>query len=263
MKRTVSVLCVLMLLLSISAAAFADSAVDTIMTAGTTQAFTDEPVAEDDLQTILQAGLASESAINQQPWHFVVVSDKDVMKDLSGGGMPMGGARPEMPAGAVPGNGMPEGMPEGGPAMPDGKNMPAAPMAAGGAKAALGDSPIAILVYMDLGTPSPDPSFDCGLAVQNMYIAANSLGYGAKVISSPTMVLNGERHDDICTEFGLDTSLQAVAVLLIGKADESVDASSGQAFVPILTARSQGSDNPEEKQNTAIGQEVALDHDDG
>ena len=231
MKRTISVLCALMLLLSISAAAFADGAVDTIMTAGTTQAFTDEPVAEEDLQAILKAGLAAESAINQQPWHFVVISDKDVMKDLSGGGMPMqGGGRPEMPAGAAPG-GMPEempaGMPEGGPAMPDGKDMPAMPMGAGGAKAALGDSPVAILVYMDKGTPSPDPSFDCGLAVQNMYIAANSLGYGAKVISSPTMVLNGERHDEICEEFGIDTSLQAVAVLLIGKADESIDGSSG------------------------------------
>ena len=218
MKRTISVLCALMLLLSISAAAFADGAVDTIMTAGTTQAFTDEPVAEEDLQAILKAGLAAESAINQQPWHFVVISDKDVMKDLSGGGMPMqGGGRPEMPA----------GMPEGGSAMPDGKDMPAMPMGAGGAKAALGDSPVAILVYMDKGTPSPDPSFDCGLAVQNMYIAANSLGYGAKVISSPTMVLNGERHDEICEEFGIDTSLQAVAVLLIGKADESIDGSSG------------------------------------
>jgi len=238
MKRTVSVLCALMLLLSISAAAFADSTVDTIMTAGTTQAFTDEPVAEEDLQAILKAGLAAESAINQQPWHFVVVTDKDAMSGLSGGGMPMpGGGRPEMPAGGAPGGmpegmpeGMPAGMPEGGPAMPDGKDMPAMPMGAGGAKAALGDSPVAVLVYMDPATASPEPAFDCGLAVQNMYIAANSLGYGAKVISSPTMVLNGERHDEICAEFGLDTSLQAVAVLLIGKTDESVDGASGASI---------------------------------
>ena len=44
--------------------------IDTIMTAGTTQAFSDEPVPAEDIQTILLAGLASESAINQQPWFF-------------------------------------------------------------------------------------------------------------------------------------------------------------------------------------------------
>ena len=54
MKRTISVLCALMLLSCLSAAAFADTAVDTIMTAGTTQAFTDEPVSEADVQTILR-----------------------------------------------------------------------------------------------------------------------------------------------------------------------------------------------------------------
>jgi nitroreductase len=76
---------------------------------------------------------------------------------------------------------------------------------------------------MDESSKSPNPNFDCGLAVQNMYIAAVSLGYGAKVISSPTMTLNGENHDQICEELGIDPSLTAVAVLLIGKADEGVD----------------------------------------
>jgi hypothetical protein len=97
----------------------------------------------------------------------------------------------------------------------------------GGAKAALGDSPLAIIVYMDENTSSPNPNFDCGLAVQNMYIAAASLGYGVKIISSPTMSLNGENHDQICEKLGVDTSLTAVAVLLVGKADQTVDGVSG------------------------------------
>lgn len=66
--------------------------------------------------------------------------------------------------------------------------------------------------------------YDCGLATQNMVIAAASLGYGVKIVSSPTMTLNGNDHDAICEKLGVDKSMQAVAVLLIGHADESTDA---------------------------------------
>ena len=43
---------VLILALLVSSCAVADSTVDTIMTAGTTQAFSDEAVSKDDLTTI-------------------------------------------------------------------------------------------------------------------------------------------------------------------------------------------------------------------
>ena len=203
--------------------------IDTIMNAGTTQAFTDEEVPEEDIQTILQAGLAAESAINQQPWYFVAITDKAVMDELSssfGGGMP-GGAMPGSPQGGD----MPV-FPQGGdmPQVPQGGGTPGgAPsfMGGGSAKAGLGSSPLAIIIYKDKNTSSPDPDFDCGLAVQNMYIAASALGYGVKLVSSPTMTLNGANHDQICEKLGIDTSLSAVAVLLIGKADDTIDGVSG------------------------------------
>ena len=236
MKKFALISALLLLFTCVSPVAFAEvSTVDTILTAGTTQAFTDEAVLDEDIQTILQAGLASESAINQQPWYFVAVTDRTVMGELSGSGAmpPMGGAMPDAPKGDPPTGDAPMGGAPMGDAPADGapmgnapKDMPA-PMAAGGAKAALGDSPLAILVYMDGSSKSPNPNFDCGLAVQNMYIAAVSLGYGAKVISSPTMTLNGEKHDQICEELGIDPSFTAVAVLLVGKADVTVDGVSG------------------------------------
>ena len=155
--------------------------------------------------------------------------------DFSKGGempdFPKDGEMPDFPKDGempeFPGNGEKPDFPQSGekPAAPQG-GAPAA-MSGGGAKAALGDSPLAIIVYMDESTSSPNPAFDCGLAVQNMYIAAASLGYGAKIISSPTMSLNGENHDQICEKLGVDTSLTAVAVLLVGKADQTVDGVSG------------------------------------
>ena len=83
-----------------SAAALADSAVvDTIMNVGTTQAFTDDPVPAEDLETILRAGLAAESAINQQPWFFVAITNQDLLQELGGSG---GGFAPSSGAGTQP-----------------------------------------------------------------------------------------------------------------------------------------------------------------
>ena len=212
---------VLSLLTSAVPAAFAETTVDTIMTVGTTQAFTDEKVPEEDIRTILQAGLAAESAINQQPWFFVALTDQEVMKEISGSGMSFGAP------GGAPG-GAPSGAPGAAPGKMDGKEPPKGdmPPMATGAKASVGDSPLAILVYVNEKSMSPNPSFDCGLAVQNMYLAAASLGYGAKVVSSPTNALNGEKHDEFCEKFGVDPEMKAVAVLLVGKADLSADATS-------------------------------------
>jgi len=57
-----------------------------------------------------------------------------------------------------------------------------------------------------------------------MVIAASALGYGTKIISSPTMTLNGADHDALCEKLGVDPALNAVAVLLVGKPDTAVDA---------------------------------------
>ena len=86
---------------------------------------------------------------------------------------------------------------------------------------------VILLISLTACGSSPDPDFDCGLAVQNMYIAAASLGYGVKVISSPAMSLNGPNHDQICEKLGVKPSMTAVAVVLVGKPDSSVDSVSG------------------------------------
>ena len=236
-KQLVPLAMVLLLVFSLATAG-AESAVDTILTTGTTQAFSSEAVPEEDIQTILQAGVSTASAINQQPWYFVAITNQDVMKEIGGSGMSFGGKPGAAPEGMTPPDGAgapPAGeKPEGGmPAMP---SMPAG--AGGGAKASLGDSPLAIIVYMNTASKSPAPEYDCGLATQNMVIAASALGYGVKIVSSPTMSLNGDKHDEICEKLGVDTSLKAVAVLLIGKADEAVDGVSSASVREAVESKS-------------------------
>ena len=235
----------LVLALFTASSAMGETAADVIMNIGTTQAFTDEAVSDEDLTVILEAGLAAASAINQQPWYFVALKNQELMDEIAGSGMSFG-----PPAGAGQGaEGAPKDAPEGGevpaspeggeaPAVPEGSEasaapeesdapaFPAAPAASGSAKAGLGDSPVAIIVFRNDGSKSPNADFDCGLATQNMAIAAASLGYGVKIVSSPTMALNGQNHDALCEKLGVDPAMQAVAVVLIGYADSEVDASS-------------------------------------
>ena len=45
--------------------------------------YTGEPIAKEDLTSLLEAGMAAPSASNQKPWHFVTVTDADKLKALA------------------------------------------------------------------------------------------------------------------------------------------------------------------------------------
>jgi nitroreductase len=49
------------------------------------RAYTDEPVPQEKLQKILEAGRLAPSARNTEPWHFIVVTDSEKRKILSKG----------------------------------------------------------------------------------------------------------------------------------------------------------------------------------
>jgi nitroreductase len=47
--------------------------------------FTGEPVSKEDLQIIIKAGMAAPSAVDYQPWDFIVVTKKDLLNKLADG----------------------------------------------------------------------------------------------------------------------------------------------------------------------------------
>ncbi len=159
----------------------------------TFQSFKDEAVLQSDIEKIVNAGINAQSAINRQPWHFSVVTHKDLLKEI-GGKMKM----PKMP---------PKGM--------DAPPAPPAGAPATGAKAGIGDAPLVIIVSAKDGS-----DLDAGLAAQLMTVEASLLGYGTKIISSPTMVLNGEEKAHYQEVLGIPSDMSAKAVILIGKYDE-------------------------------------------
>ena len=64
----------------------APSAIDTIMTRASIRSFTGEPVSREQLETILKAGMAAPSAINIQPWRFVVLTERERIDAIFGEG---------------------------------------------------------------------------------------------------------------------------------------------------------------------------------
>jgi nitroreductase len=52
-------------------------AIETLLTRRSVRHFTDQPVTEDQIQTLLRAAMHAPSACNQQPWHFIVITSRD------------------------------------------------------------------------------------------------------------------------------------------------------------------------------------------
>jgi nitroreductase len=78
---------------------------------------------------------------------------------------------------------------------------------------------LVIISGLDSGQQGGSVDYDCGLATQNMYIAAQSLGLGAHIYWSPLGNINSKKE-----AFGVPEGYRAVTVLRIGNVDKSVDA---------------------------------------
>ena len=64
----------------------APSALDVIMTRTSIRSYTGGEVTREQLETILKAGMAAPTAMNGQPWRFVVVTDKEVIANVFASG---------------------------------------------------------------------------------------------------------------------------------------------------------------------------------
>ena len=104
-KQWIAILCVLAIVLTAGGAAFAsgeasgasqtrgdvmdvtepETAADYIMGAFSCKSFNGEPVTDEVLEEILRAGIMAPSAINGQPWQFIVVKNEEAKAKLVNG----------------------------------------------------------------------------------------------------------------------------------------------------------------------------------
>jgi nitroreductase len=128
-----------------------------------------EKITEDELNSILQAGVRSPSARNGQPWHFTVVREnialaKEIISNISEGNV------------------------------------------------------IIVISGEDAGN-NKAVVLDCGLAVENVYLAAQALGLGSRIYTGPIDTVNAKHRESL----GLPEGYSAVALVRVGKI-EPVDA---------------------------------------
>ena len=56
---------------------------DVIFERRSIRSYTGEPVSQEDLRLILKAGMAAPSARNSRPWEFIVIQNRDMLKEMS------------------------------------------------------------------------------------------------------------------------------------------------------------------------------------
>ena len=61
-----------------------NAAIETIMTRTSIRSYTDRVVSDDTVEMLLRAGMAAPTAVNAQPWHFVVVNERTKLDELAG-----------------------------------------------------------------------------------------------------------------------------------------------------------------------------------
>lgn len=60
------------------------AAIENIMTRTSIRQYKDQPVEQEKIDIMLKAAMAAPTAVNLQPWHFIVINDKNTLKLLSG-----------------------------------------------------------------------------------------------------------------------------------------------------------------------------------
>jgi nitroreductase len=60
-------------------------ALENIMTRRSVRSFTDQPISDQDLETILRAGMAGPCCVNARDWQFLVTRDRAVLNEMADG----------------------------------------------------------------------------------------------------------------------------------------------------------------------------------
>ena len=58
---------------------------ETIFSRVSTRQYSDRPISDEDLHTILKAGMSGPSCLNSRDWSFIVVRDKDTLNKMADG----------------------------------------------------------------------------------------------------------------------------------------------------------------------------------
>ena len=155
--------------------------------------FSDTPLTDEQVKAITNAALASPSAINLQPWHIIVITDKGLIEELDAEGMVILSAAEDK-------SGYERVMSRGG--------------------KMFYNAPCMFLVVSD---GSHYATIDSGILSQSVALAAHSLGLGSVICAMAGIPFKGERGDELKKRFGFPEGYGFEISILVGTANSGKD----------------------------------------
>ena len=165
----------------------------TILNRRSIRSYKQDQIKEAELQTIIEAGKFAPSAMNQQPWHFVVVQNKEMLQKIND------------TCKVVFANS-------------DNEHIKA--RAKAGNSSAFYNAPTFIIVFGD--EKAAAPLNDGTLALGNMFLAAESLGIGSCWIHAMSFVFAAEEGNTLKQDLGVPEGYISIGAAAFGyKASDS------------------------------------------
>lgn len=169
--------------------------------------YSDEPVSEEDLRMILEAGRLAPSGENAQPWRFIIVRDPTTRERL--GAVARGGSGRRFTAEFVT-----KKMHERFSTMQDEAKRKAIfeKLTSGSVSAFLSTAPVNIVVCgrKDVW----DLPFDTGAAIENMLLMVTALGLGACWVIAPCIDIRDEER--LKAMLGVPEEYKVISIIAVG-----------------------------------------------
>lgn len=159
------------------------------------RAYESTPLTEQETETLLKAAVASPSAVNRQPWHFTLVRDQALLQEIHDA------TAAEMQA----------------------KNpQDRSPRFTNPSFHVFYHAPAVLFI-------SGDPDFpwtqvDCGIAVQNIALAAESMGLGSVILGMPKGAFRTEKAEAFKKALHFPEGYEFVIAIAVGHPADTKDA---------------------------------------
>lgn len=144
-------------------------------------------IGEDQLDTLMDVALSSPSANNQQPWHFCVVQNQELLNSIHR-------AAADTALGKAPANRSPRFD------NTDFQVFYHAPT----------------VIFLSCPADLPNTLIDCGIAVQSIALAAESMGLGSAILGLPREAFAGKKKEEIERELGFPPGHAFAIAIAIG-----------------------------------------------